>query len=421
VRRSLPALAPLVALLWSGVMAAPIHEIDPSASPVPPGVTLTAPGAEAAEPVSEPAEIAPSTAPPRAVPAVALPFVAVVTASTAHVRGGPSTNHFPLARLDRGTEVKVLKQMFGWYQIEPPKGVFCWIHKDFVTLSADGKSGTVTGQNVNVRGDSILGHDALRSDVVTQVSAGAAVTVVGAAGDFLRIGPPAGAKVYIHADLVVPKDATAVAADLSGAAEPRPTPGAGAAVPDSLNAAEEALAAERLKDPRTWDLDRLAALYREVLDRNPSAYVKAVVESRLAYIDRLVQLRATLDTVDRGRQATEAALRAIEERRAAEEAALAARPVETAYTASGLLQTLELSDGRPRYKLVSPDDPQRILCVVEGDVDTLRALVDRRVGITGQFRVTAEWPVKVLRVTGIEALAAGGAGTRIALPPAPTD
>ena len=58
------------------------------------------------------------------------------------------------------------------------------------------------------------------------------------------------------------------------------------------------------------------------------------------------------------------------------------------------------------------------LSVVEGDVDTLRALVDRRVGITGEFRVTAEWPVKVLRVTGIEALATGGAGTGTQVPPA---
>jgi len=406
--RFLPTLVPLCAVLSTGLLAAPILDVDPSS------VVLT-PAEEPVPDTPKPAE----TTMPVALTAVAPPFTGVITATTANVRGGPSANHYPLARLTRGTEVKVLKRSFAWYQIAPPAGVFCWVHKDLARVEADGKTGTITSRNVNIRGDSILGHTPIKSDVVDQVGTGTRVTVVGRDGDFLRIEPTAGVKVYVHADLVAPKGGEVVAERTEpSVAGPRPRQDL---VVSAFGKAEEALKAERLKPPAEWDLDTLTALYKAVLEKATTARAKAVVTSRLQYVERLTRLKATLATVERGRQETEQALKAIEARRAADEAARAAdRRAKRDYTVTGILKTLVLSDGRPRFKLVHSDDPNRILCVVEGDVAALKPLVDRRVGIDGRFKVTDRWPVRLLQVASVEALETGD-DTRIARPPARTD
>ena len=412
----------LLFLACSAVGAAPVLEgTAPPEGTGPEGVEAAPDGSGSVAP----AEASPPAAPRTVTPTP--PFTAVVVVNSANVRGGPSTNHFPLARLPKGTKVEVLERAFDWYRIAPPEGVFCWVHKDLVKLAPDGKSGMVTGRNVNIRGDSILGHPPLRSDVVDQVDEGTRVTVVGRSGDFLRIRPTPGAKVYVKADLLAPAAGGAVGAGSdTGSASAHPSARAATEVEPALAAfhkAEEALRAERLKSPAEWDLAKLAALYKEVLERASTERVKAAARSRLEYLDRLVLLKQTIEEVKRTRRETEEELKAIEERRKAEEADRAARRRAEAphYTVTGILRPLVLGDGRIRFKLVDPDQPSNILCVVEGKRSALEPLLDRRVGIDGRFRVTGKWPVRVIEVSAIEPLEKTSAGeTHIARPPAAT-
>ena len=394
------ALAP-----WLGY-AAPITDVDPDA--------LTTPGATPPTPAPG---AAPEPAPAAAVPAEP-PFTGVISAATVNARGGPSVNHFPLIRLKRDTEVDVVKEVFGWYQIKAPRGVFCWVHKDLVLLDAGGKAGAIRGENVNVRGDSILGHPPIRSDVVDQVSKGTRVIVVGTEGDFLRIEPTAGARVFVRADMVTPKGAGAVGPEPAAVTPAPPKPADVAA--EAFKKAETALQEERLKAPSEWDLDGLDKLYGDAAEKAVTPRMKAVVKARLDYLARLRTLKATLDAVAQGRKQTEAELTAIEERRLAAEAAARAAAKETkpAFAVTGVLETLELTDGKRRFKLVDADDRQRILCVVEGDAAQLTPLVGRRVGINGTFKVSGQWPVKVVLVSAVSAINAGD-GTRIARPPDP--
>jgi SH3-like domain-containing protein len=415
--RFLPVLA-LVGALTSGALAAPILDdpvvvVPPTVSPSPPAV-VPAPAAASGGP----------TTPPGIVPVSRLagpPFTGAVRVDGVYVRGGPSKNHFPVGRLARGAEVEVLRQTFDWYQIKPPAGVFCWIHKNYVTLDATGKAGVVTGDNVNVRGDSIQGHDPVKSDVVDRLSKGAHVTVVGTQGDWLRIEPPATASVFVSAGLVTPRDGEmAVAAVEPGAGADETLAPAATAAEDALDRAEQAYRTERLKKPAEWDLAKLTGLYRDVQANTPDERTKAIAENRLAYLDQLAKVREAIADVERGRQEARARLDAERQRLLAEEAARreAKTADEVTYAISGVLDSLHLPDGKPRFKLVDPDNRQQMLCVVEGTVEKLTPLIGRRVGIQGEFRLSPYFSVKVIQAEVVTVIRSPDE-TRTAQPPAP--
>lgn len=410
MRRVLPAWA-LVGSLWcSGVLAAPVTDVDPVVQP------------PTVDPLPLPeADTAPTTVLPEVPAPGEVPFIGLIRADDVNVRGGPSMNHFPLVRLKRDTEVEVIGRVFGWYRIKPPEGVFCWIHKNYVQVASDGTTGLVTGDNVNIRGDSILGHEAIRSDVVDQVGRGTAVAVVGEAGDFLRIKATEGTRCFVSEEMIVAKSGVGMAAE-GVPARPALRPAETDTALADFKAAEQALFDERLKKPEEWDIDRLRGQYQAVLTRAATPRLKVAVEARLAYLEQLASLKVTLDEVARGRQETEAALAAIAERAAAQEAQRTARETapQPAYTVTGILEKLELSDGRPRFKLVAADDPERILCIIDGAPMDLAPLVGRRVGINGTLKVSAQWPVKVIEVAAVQGLAPGD-GTRLAKPPGGAD
>ena len=125
------------------------------------------------------------------------PYEGEIIASRVNIRSGPSTNYRSLLRAKKGFGVIVTGQEGDWLRIAVPLECLLWIHKDYVKVSEDGKSGRVTGDRVNVR----IAPEA-EADIVGQVVEGDELEVTGAEGDWLEIAAPPTASAWVHKDYV---------------------------------------------------------------------------------------------------------------------------------------------------------------------------------------------------------------------------
>lgn len=131
------------------------------------------------------------------------PFTGVVTGDDVYVRAGASKKYYWIAKVDRGDLVKVRDERYGWYLIDAPGDTFSYISEKYVDRNEDGKTGTVTGNNVQVRAPSPKGPGRTTSyKSQTSLDAGATVTIIGKEPGWYRIIPPKGALAYISADYV---------------------------------------------------------------------------------------------------------------------------------------------------------------------------------------------------------------------------
>ena len=81
------------------------------------------------------------------------PYKAYVTAKDVYVRSGPSTNYYPVAKLNAGVRVTVVGEESGWLAIVPPPDCHSVIDATYVDRDRD-KRGVVNGNRVNVRAGS---------------------------------------------------------------------------------------------------------------------------------------------------------------------------------------------------------------------------------------------------------------------------
>jgi len=128
------------------------------------------------------------------------PWEGEVTGSSVYIRSGAGSNYYPTTKVGPGTRVLVLGEKYGWYEIVPPVGSFSYIDASLVQKSEDGKTGTVSQENVYVR----AGSDLERRKSSTQVllAKGATVTILGEADGFYKVVPPKGANLFISAQYV---------------------------------------------------------------------------------------------------------------------------------------------------------------------------------------------------------------------------
>ena len=80
------------------------------------------------------------------------PYAGKVKGESVRLRTGAGTNHPPIYVFEKDEEVVVVGVKDNWAEVRLPKNAPCWISAEFVTLSADGKSYTVKGEKVNLRG-----------------------------------------------------------------------------------------------------------------------------------------------------------------------------------------------------------------------------------------------------------------------------
>ncbi len=176
-----------------------------------------------------------------------------VTANNVYVRSGPSTNHYPVCKLQAGDRVQIVGDQGEWYEILPTSEAFSLIHADYVD-SVDGRAGVVNGDNVLVRAGSALPEWSKQKYArQTKLSKGAEVTILGRNPEgYLQIEPPAGVTLWVHRSLVqpVPDELLRLEAEARGpieidvhAGDPVVESGAGAVGDDSAAIARRRAAA----------------------------------------------------------------------------------------------------------------------------------------------------------------------------------
>ena len=172
----------------------------------------------------------PVVAPVPEAPAPALSNVATVIGDRLNVRSGPDTRRETLGQLKRGDTVNVKMTAGEWLGIVPPAGVSVWVHQDFV------RDGEVLGDRVNLRSGPSTSHTR-----VGLVVRGEKLAILETVDGWLRIEPPQGVTVWVHAGFVeLPAGLRERLPSLSGAEEPAGTPQP--AAPGATGAASPAVA-----------------------------------------------------------------------------------------------------------------------------------------------------------------------------------
>ena len=87
-----------------------------------------------------PAEPAQSAATPPPMPPIGeIRRGQVTDASYLNVRTGPSTNHQVITRLKGGTQVRIMGERDGWYEIILPGGRVGFVSGDYIRVEQPGK------------------------------------------------------------------------------------------------------------------------------------------------------------------------------------------------------------------------------------------------------------------------------------------
>jgi len=324
---------------------------------------------------------------------------AEVNANDVYVRSGDSTNHYTVCKLQAGDKVAVLSQRGEWVEILPPEGTFSLISGDYVDTTDD-KTGVVSGDRVRVRAGSNLNDS--KYTVQAMLDRGASVTILGRNPDgFLKIKPPAGATLWIHADFIAdtlggatPRTAstadtaTPIDSSAADAGDTEPTTGSNA-IASPITTATPKTAAEQAANISIWrteleEVDAGAKLEMEKLpaDRNfdevkrrfgaiaeqdDDEYAKRYAQVRLAQIENIELLAGAVERVKGlGRKATTDRQSFMEER-------ASMRPttpdIPSGVTAQGELRVSALyppGSTVRRYRLIDPTaDFERTIGYVE--------------------------------------------------------
>ena len=381
---------------------------------------------------------APSTQP-------GLPYTAEITGSAVQVRSGSSTNHYPVAILNKGARVTVVAVEHEWLGIVPPEGCFSLIKDTYLDRGRDPSIGIVNGDRVNVRVGSTMSSQ--KYAVQLQLSKGTRVLLTGESDEgFLRIVPPEGAKVWISSQYARPVTGAAPVPQTQVAVAPAPAapqtrpavaePSAGAPIvkapasqpvvvtrrvePPSMPPAEwearskelrsrletlEARYRHELGKPMfTRDLSPLLERYRSLADQKVDEYTRYFAQSRITQIEELAasidsvrkayDLRGTVDD-ERGRFASERDKLKTVHIRTEEKFAARGELRESAIYTSPV--------GPRRLRLIDPSlDTTRTVCYVEIPRDSsidVNQYLGRVVGVrakTKRLKTDSIDPVPIL-------------------------
>lgn len=341
-------------------------------------------------------------------------FTGEVTGNDVYVRSGPSTNYYPVTKLNAGARVSVVDVVEGWYAIVPPEGCFSLIHKKFVDIGDKPSAGVVNGNAVRVRAGSSLRPDLYAKQL--KLNRGAEVTVLGPHNDdYLRIAPPEGVRLYISQEFVA-RD-TGSTAKLRN--EPVPTPPSTSDTPDAkpvddasddkaadtAKAGEEresaksessyrgeieeldaALAAEMREPLLHRDYSSLIARYGVLAEQDDDEYARVYAKSRIIQLHEASDgLSAVRELRDLGTKLKrERTIKLIER----QQWRMRERKIGGAYDAIGELRPSMIwtaPTGPKRYRLVGDEKPTpRTIAYVEIPAQSnldIRQFLGRRVGV----------------------------------------
>lgn len=125
-----------------------------------------------------------------------VPFTGQVVQEGVQARAGAGRRYYVVGEVPQGTRVRVDEVFYGWNKVVPPEGVYSYISKAFVDASGDGKTGTVTKDNQDVKAASVQAPgESYR--VQTTLDRGDTVRIVGEEGSYYKIIPPDDAYVFL--------------------------------------------------------------------------------------------------------------------------------------------------------------------------------------------------------------------------------
>lgn len=360
------------------------------------------------------------------------PYVAKVTGDSVRLRSGAGLAHPPVTVMEEGEELTVVGSEDDWAIVELPAKAPCWIWGELVELSADGKTYTVTGKNVNLRIEPHTRHfpvgQADKDQVLKPVfdeETGEPVTSEG----FMKIVPPSNATGAIASDFI--EKVKNVAPEKSHDREPAPEDSTGEDVPDAAEIKtpkperlDRDPTAEELEDERKTFVELQKMLEDEL--KKPAADVdltairnmyeqfaefaldKDVREKAELYIEK-IDLTVKLIETENSRIAKEDAERKAEIERIREEALKEEEePVEqpkgpVEYIAIGKIGSHGKSARTPAsHRLFN--DKGEVLYDVRWDDGDLKKLMGSKVGVTGKVKKYDGWPHKVIVIERIDVI-----------------
>jgi len=171
-------------------------------------VTLLVFIAVSAQVMAEPS--APSTQPAAKVakkaalvkPTANLPQKGYVKGNNVYVRSGSNQNYYPVTKLNKGHEVTIVGEEYGWLKILPPEGTHSLVDKTYVDrLGTDDNTGIINGLTRVYAGSNL---DNRRYANQTKLNKGEKVQILGETedGSYYKIVPPKGAHLWISGDWV---------------------------------------------------------------------------------------------------------------------------------------------------------------------------------------------------------------------------
>jgi SH3-like domain-containing protein len=234
------------------------------------------------------------------------PYSAFIVVDEAAVRSGPGETFYPVLNLNRGDAVEVWRHdPDGWCAIRPPEGSFSWVSGDFIE-STDGRTGTVVGNQVNVRVGTRFSD--VRDVVQLQLNAGEQVHLFDARllpnGDrmttWYKIAPPAGEFRWVR-ERDLTNDAAAVptptvqAASFSETVDAAPLHldalPADAPTNQVLNELEIALSQMVAAEPTAWHFADLKLRGEALVERAETAVERSRVRQFLGKLARFADIQ----------------------------------------------------------------------------------------------------------------------------------
>ena len=345
-----------------------------------------------------------------------VPFVAKVTGINVNVRSGPGVAFRACTRLSRPTKVRVvdLEQNGKWAKILPPEGTFSVIAKEYVKLSPDGKTGTVTGNRVWTRaGGDLLSFDSTRQlDIQIPKQQGDQVKILGEAGIFYKIEPPKGAFYYMTTDYLertdepfagtitatAPADGTDEEDEVSDGPTTKPSQTVTVVVdkeakpePDprlqAFEAAKAELAQELEKPYERRDLRKVLATF-QAIDVETDDFLKPYVDAYLRYIQTELKRAAARQAAEELVRQTNAKIQDLEIQRTKLETGMPETGTVATYAAQGVLVPSAIFNGegtQPKRYVLRDAHTRKVLAYVEardGGPD-LDAYTRKLVGLIG--------------------------------------
>ena len=392
-----------------------------------PAIPATLPAATLSVPATTtaPAATAPSTQ----------PFVGVVTADRVYVRPGPGTEYYQLVQLGKNDTVQVVGSRGTWYQILPPANVYCLIATSYVEPDADGKTGVVKGDYINVRAGSAVFPT--RADAVLSVARrGAKLTILGttdiAGTKYYKIAPLDRSHVFVASQFIriapggtVPQISATTQRDTFVEVSPPPatapalppveTPRVVVVPPQPANTfapgAYEKFAelnkktVEELRKPvMDQDAGTMLENWKTFLrTENLPPSIKQASEARVSVAERVLEMQK-IAKENRDDSAFTKERAALQEQAEAAFKAVEAVQNTAPYIAEGILRSSPIVTGR--YALVNPIT-QRVVAYVDPSPEMdLSKLLDQYVGVRGTMTAAQEGEIKVIKVRNVTMLPA---------------